>query len=115
MLELVLDLYVNTKVTPLKYLSILRLELLRRVLLSKLISEIYSAISSRFLINNRFFFGQMQKSLYMGKEKSWTPWVENRVLEVRKDVDRCKWSHVAGEENPADIPTTVLGRDEFDK
>ena len=104
----------KTKVPPLKYLSILRLDLLRCVLLSKLISEICSAISSRLLIDNRLF-GQIQKSLYMGKEKSWTPSVENRVLEVRKDVDRCKWSHAAGEEKPADIPTTVRGRDESDK
>ena len=34
---------------------------------------------------------------------------------VSIDVDRCKWSHAAGEEKPADIPTTVRGRDESDK
>jgi hypothetical protein len=42
-----------------------------------------------------------------GKEKSWEPWIENRVVAIRKVVDREKWHFVRGEVNPADIPTRL--------
>ena len=42
-----------------------------------------------------------------GKEKSWAHWVENRVVAIRKVVDRTKWNFVKGELNPADIPTRL--------
>ena len=94
----------KTKVASQKSLSILRLELLTCVLLSKLISEICPPISSRLLIDSRFCCADSEVTLcwIIGKEKSWKPWVRNRVSEVWKVVERCKWSHVGGEENPAD-------------
>ena len=42
-----------------------------------------------------------------GKEKSWEPWIENRVVAIRKVVDCEKWHFVEGEVNPADIPTRL--------
>ena len=42
-----------------------------------------------------------------GKEKSWKPWVENRVVEIRKVVDRAGWKYVNTELNPADVPTRM--------
>ena len=74
----------KTKVAPLKSLSILRLELLTCVLLTKLVSEICPPISSRLLIDNRFCCADSEVTLcwVIGKEKSWTPWVGNRVAEV---------------------------------
>ena len=46
------------------------------------------------------------------KEKSWRPWVENLVVNIRKVVDRDKWFHVKGVHNPADIPTEVVSCEE---
>ena len=43
-----------------------------------------------------------------GKEKSWRPWVENCVVNIRKLVDRDKWFHVKGVHNSADITTRVV-------
>ena len=42
-----------------------------------------------------------------GKERSWEPWVENRVITIRGVVDPNRWNFVKGELNPADIPTKV--------
>ena len=41
------------------------------------------------------------------KEKSWEPSIENRVVAIRKVVDREKWHFVKGKLNPADIPTRL--------
>ena len=53
--------------------------------------------------------------LDFGKGKSWKSWVENKILEVRKFVDRCKWSPVAGGENKEDIPTRVCRIDDLER
>ncbi|XP_065678999.1 uncharacterized protein LOC100199492 [Hydra vulgaris] len=42
-----------------------------------------------------------------GRERTWKPWVENRVNAIRKVVDREKWNHISGELNPADFPTRI--------
>ncbi|XP_066925160.1 uncharacterized protein [Clytia hemisphaerica] len=51
---------------------------------------------------------EVARSWIKGKEKAWKDWVENRVVKIRQVVDRGGWSHVAGDENPADIPTRKL-------
>ena len=38
----------------------------------------------------------------------WKPWVENRVVEIRKVVEKSVWHHVPGEDNPADVPTRMV-------
>ena len=97
----------KTKVSPLKALSIPRLELLGCVLLSELIEDVYRSIADRILIERTICWTDSTVALcwIKGKEKSWKPWVENRVLRIRKVVNRDKWFHVAGVENPADSPT----------
>jgi len=50
---------------------------------------------------------QVALSWIWGKEKQWEAWVENRVVSIRKVVDRTKWHFVKGDENPADIPTRM--------
>ena len=43
-----------------------------------------------------------------GDRKTWKPWVENRVVSIRKVVSKEKWHHIPGESNPADIPTRMV-------
>ena len=76
----------KTKVVPLEFVSILHLELLGCVLQNKFINEVCSAVSSRLLIRNKFCWADSEVALcwIMGNEKSWKPWVENRVLKVSK-------------------------------
>lgn len=99
----------KTKVAPLKALTIPRLELLGCVLLSNLIRDVKGALVSRVIINRVYCWTDSKVALcwIKGKEKMWKPWVENRVVGVRKEVPRECWNHVSGSVNPADVPTRV--------
>ena len=90
-----------------KFFSVPRLELLSCVLLSDLIEDVYRALSGRIWVKKTVCWTDSLVALcwIQGKEKSWKPWVENRVVKIRKVVDREFWFHVAGVDNPADSPT----------
>ena len=40
-----------------------------------------------------------------GQDRSWKPFVQNRVIEIRRKVPVSQWSHCAGWTNPADVPS----------
>ena len=79
------------------------------MLLSKLVSQIVTSIGSRVGINAIICWSDSEVALawIRGKEKSWKPWVENRVVETRKVVDRAGWRYVKSGLNPADVPTRI--------
>ena len=99
----------KTKVAPLKALTIPRLELLSCLLLSTLLSECKLALQTKIKIDRTLCWSDSEVALcwIKGKERIWKPWVENRVVKIRKVADRDCWFHVAGTLNPADRPTRM--------
>ena len=105
----------KNKVASLKEISIARLELLGCVLLSDLVKEVLDVLKGRVVIDKVKCWCDSQVALYWLKEKTkrWKPWVENRVVKVRKVVDSDVWFFVQSEKNSADIPTRVCEQKDF--
>ena len=96
----------KTKVAPLTEITIPRLELLSCLLLAELLNAVKSAI--KCIEFSRFYcWSDSEIALYwiMGLNKQWNPWVENRVVKIRKLSDTFEWRHVPGMINPADVAT----------
>ena len=100
----------KTRVAPLKSQTIPRLELLSAVLLARLMSSITQAIEGEVTLSTPCCFTDSIVSLFWirGVEKSWKPFVQNRVSEIRKLLNPDCWMHCAGRDNPADLPSRGL-------
>ena len=81
------------------------------------VKEVVLAVSSRVCVDGRFFWTDSEGALCWvnGKELCWKPWVENRVVAIRKTVDRNRLGHTRGAVNPVDIPTRVCDVNDFNR
>ena len=94
----------KTRVAPLKKQSIPRLELLSAVLLARLMDMMKSSLTLELEISSYLCFTDSQVSLcwIRNVERSWKPFVQNRVSEIRSLFPV---KHIPGVENPADVPS----------
>ncbi len=82
--------------TPLKLVTIPRLELLSAVCLARLISNVTETLSGRLKLAEPRCFTDSQVALFwiIGTGKDWKPFVQNRVDEIRKLTLTESWSHI---------------------
>ena len=100
----------KTRVAPLQLQTIPRLELLSALLLSKLVVSVVNSLKSTLPPVEIRCYTDSQVALYwiQGIHKEWKPFVEDRVNEIRRNVNPNLWSHCPGSSNPADLPSRGL-------
>ena len=105
----------KTRVSPLKPITIPRLELLSALCLARLMSNVSENLSERLRPESPRCFTDSQVALcwIKGTEKDWKPFVQNRVGEIRQLMPVESWSHCPGKENPADLSSRGLAPTEL--
>ena len=91
------------RVSPVKTMTIPRLELMGAVLSSRLAQSIQKVIT----VNRTIFWTDSENVWYWVRNQSreFKPFVANRVGEIQKTTSPEQWRHVPGTINPADLPT----------
>ncbi|GFV87229.1 integrase catalytic domain-containing protein [Trichonephila clavipes] len=92
----------KSRVSPLKKLTLPRLELLGAVLASRILKYLTSKF--KFPILKCFLWSDSSIALHWikGKASNYKQFVSNRVIEIQSNSDPSDWHHCSGRENPAD-------------
>ncbi|XP_063618245.1 uncharacterized protein LOC134791133 [Cydia splendana] len=92
----------KTRVSPVKQVSIPRLELCGAVLVAKLLAEVAEVMKIP-KPNIRAWTDSTVVLAWLNKHpSSWKTFVANRVAEILNTMDSAQWSHIRTKENPAD-------------
>ena len=85
------------------------------LLLARLIHAVSSSLESELQLLAPRCFSDSKVSYYWirGKNKSWKPFVQNRVNEIKKLVAADRWFHCPGRDNPADVPSRGISLTEL--
>ena len=95
----------KSKIVPNKNLSILRIELLSCLLLSKLVTSVKDSLKSE--VCRTFCWSDSQVALWWIKQVSqvWKVWFSNRVCMIRENVPVECWKFVSDGDNSSDLAT----------
>ena len=100
----------KSRIVPIKkQISIPRLGLLGNVLLCRLVKSVLGAVKMELEIKNVFCFTDSQVSLawIRNEDKEMKQFVQNRVIEIRRNVPAINWYYCKTSDNPADLITRI--------
>ena len=94
------------RVSPLKVVTIPRLELMGAILSSRLAKSILTVLT----VDRVIYWTDSENVYYWVRNQSreFKPFVANRIGEIQRTTSPEQWHHVPGTMNPADLPTRGL-------
>jgi hypothetical protein len=93
----------KSRVAPVRSISISRLELLGAMILARLMNFVSTSLPD---IPRTLWTDSMNALQWISQESRLRQrFIQNRVQEIRKLTSVAEWKHVAGLENPADLPS----------
>ena len=96
----------KTRVAPLRFTPLPRLELLSAHAASKLMSFSVEALQQVKITRIHFWLDSVIALCWISKNSNnWKPFVSNRVQEINDCYDKCLLHFIKGSENPADLVT----------
>ena len=98
----------KSRVTPIKYTSIPRLELAAPVLSTKMSAIIRKELQYEDLVEYYWIDSQVVLGYLRNTHKRFKVFVANRVQQIREHTDVSQWNYVPSKMNPADCASQGL-------
>ena len=97
----------KSRVAPMATQTIPRLELLGALILSRMVRNLIDILKELVMVSEVVCAtdSQVVQAWIKNENTQYSPYVQGRIEKIRAVTDVHMWNHIAGKENPADLPS----------